>query len=83
MLKKIALVVLIPLFLQGCFNSSTNVKPDPRLTADIEKPVRKGDTFRDVLVAYTERGAVIDEFNCRMRAIRGDDLGSECLAKKE
>jgi hypothetical protein len=46
------------------------VEVDPRLTAPVEIPELRGDTWRDVGILATEQRALLFECNARFEAIR-------------
>lgn len=73
-MQKTRLAVLIPLSLlafltlQGC-TRYVPVPVDSELTRPLNKPGLEGDTWRDLLESYVQRGATIDQCNERLGAI--------------
>lgn len=63
--------VCLILSLPSCVRTQ-QVKPDPGMTLDCDYPVLQGDTYRDLAVAYDQRGKALKNCTDRMRAIRGE-----------
>lgn len=53
-----------------CCGCSHIAPLDPRLTADCERPVLDGETWRDVGMLAIEQDAALQKCTDRMRAIR-------------
>lgn len=70
MSKMIALLSLSILpFLSSCSNT-TIVQVDPALVVPCEKSEITGKTWRDLAIAYVERGNDLDTCNQRLKVIR-------------
>ena len=62
----------------GCASDPTAQRRDPRLVEDCAKPVVVVEVWNDVAELAIRQRAALVECTCRMRAVRGADLGVEC-----
>lgn len=71
-------LMLISLASAGCITSYVPRELDPALTAPIEDPPLRGPKYKHVEARSIEQSELIRRFNCRMQALRGDELSEIC-----
>lgn len=70
--RRLAVVLFFCLPLVGCIKKETILyQPFPAwLTEDCAHPELEGDTWRDLAIAYVNRGTALRECSARMRLLR-------------